>query len=193
MYFGIVSYQRWNKGMSISRPTMYCTSHYMGERSDSYLHVLLRHLWFYFPNGIQWAFLDTGMILNREMNRCPSKMGFPDSSVGKESAFNAGDPGSIPGLGRSAGEGIGYPLQYSWASLVTQVVKNPPAMWEDLASTPALGRFPREGERLPTPVFWPGEFHGLYNPWGHKDLGMTERVSLSARRNKPYSMYKLTF
>ena len=39
--------------------------------------------------------------------------GFPDSSVGKESACNAGDPGSIPGLGRSAGEGKGYPLQYS--------------------------------------------------------------------------------
>ena len=42
----------------------------------------------------------------------------PNSSVGKESTFNAGDPGSIPGLGRSPGEGIGYPLQYSWASLV---------------------------------------------------------------------------
>ena len=56
--------------------------------------------------------------------------GFPDSSVGKESASNAGDPSSIPGLGRSAGEGIGYPLQYSWASLVFQLVKNPPAMWE---------------------------------------------------------------
>ena len=42
--------------------------------------------------------------------------GFPDSSVGKESAFSAGDPGSIPGLGSSTGEGIGYPLQYSWAS-----------------------------------------------------------------------------
>ena len=55
---------------------------------------------------------------------------FPDSSVGKESACNAGDPSSIPGLGRSAGEGIGYPLQYSWASLVAQLVKNLPAMWE---------------------------------------------------------------
>ena len=55
---------------------------------------------------------------------------FPDSSVGKESTCNAGDPGSIPGLGRSPGEGIGYPLQYSWASLVAQLVKNPPAMWE---------------------------------------------------------------
>ena len=52
------------------------------------------------------------------------------SSVGKESACNAGDPGSIPGSGRSAGEGIGYLLQYSWASLVAQLVKNPPAMWE---------------------------------------------------------------
>ena len=51
--------------------------------------------------------------------------GFPDGSVGKESACNAGDPRSIPGLGRSAGEGIGYSLQYSWASsLVAQLVKN---------------------------------------------------------------------
>ena len=48
----------------------------------------------------------------------------------KESAFNAGDPSSIPGPGRSTGEGIGYPLQYSWPSLVAQLVKNPPAMWE---------------------------------------------------------------
>ena len=54
--------------------------------------------------------------------------GFPDSSIGKESACNSGDPGSIPGSGGSAGEGIGYPLQYSWASLVTQLVKNLPAM-----------------------------------------------------------------
>ena len=67
--------------------------------------------------------------------------GFSDSSVGKESTCNAGDSGSILGLGRSAGEGIGYPPQYSWASLVAQLVKNPSAMretwvrslgWEDL-------------------------------------------------------------
>ena len=56
--------------------------------------------------------------------------GFPDSSVGKESPCNAGDPGLIPGLGRSPGEGIDYPLQYSWASVMTQLVKNPPAMQE---------------------------------------------------------------
>ena len=57
-------------------------------------------------------------------------MGFPDSSVGKESTYNAGDTSLIPGSGRSAGEGIGYPLQSSWTSLVSQLVKNPPAMWE---------------------------------------------------------------
>ena len=57
-------------------------------------------------------------------------MSFPGSSDGKESAYNAGDPGSIPGSGRSAGKGVGYPLQYSWASLVAQLVSNLPAMWE---------------------------------------------------------------
>ena len=53
---------------------------------------------------------------------------FPGSSAGVESTCNAGDPGFIPGSGRFAGEGIGYPFQYSWASLVAQLVKNPPAM-----------------------------------------------------------------
>ena len=57
-------------------------------------------------------------------------MGFPGSLTGKESACNAGDPGSVPGSGRSPGEGIGYPLQYSWASSVAQVVKNLPVRWE---------------------------------------------------------------
>ena len=56
--------------------------------------------------------------------------GFSDSSVGKESTCNAGDPGSISGSGRSTGEVTGYPLQYSWASLVAQLVKNLLAMWE---------------------------------------------------------------
>ena len=57
-------------------------------------------------------------------------LGFPDSSAGKESTCNAGSLGSIPGSGRSTGEGIGYPLQYSWASLVVELVKNLPAMQE---------------------------------------------------------------
>ena len=57
-------------------------------------------------------------------------MGFPGSSAGEESACNAGDLGLIPGLGRSPGEGNGNPPQYSWTSLVFQMVKNPPAMRE---------------------------------------------------------------
>ena len=57
-------------------------------------------------------------------------MGFPDSSVGKESACNTGDPGLIPESGRSARERIGYPFQYSWASLLAQLVKSLPAMQE---------------------------------------------------------------
>ena len=59
-----------------------------------------------------------------------SATGYPNSSVGKESACNAGDPSLIPGSDRSAGEGIGYPPQCSWASLVAQLVKSPPAMHE---------------------------------------------------------------
>ena len=57
-------------------------------------------------------------------------LGFPDSPVGKESTCNAGDPSSISGPGRSAGKEIDYPLQYIWASLMAQLVKNPPAMQE---------------------------------------------------------------
>ena len=60
----------------------------------------------------------------------PNERGFPDSSVGKESTCNSGDPGLIRGLGRSIREGTGYPLQYFWASLVDQSGKNLPAMWE---------------------------------------------------------------
>ena len=55
---------------------------------------------------------------------------FPGSSAGKESACNEGDPRWFPGSGRSPGEGIGYPLYYSWASLVTQLIKNQPVMQE---------------------------------------------------------------
>ena len=66
------------------------------------------------------------MIINKKQE----KEEFPHSSVGKESACNAGDPTSIPGLGRSTGEGIGYTLQHSWASLVAQLVKNPPEILE---------------------------------------------------------------
>ena len=74
--------------------------------------------------------------------------GFSDSSVGKESGCKAGGYSLIPGSGISAGEGIGYQFQYSWASLVAQLVKNPSAC--------GVGKIPWRRERLPTPVFWPG-------------------------------------
>ena len=64
-------------------------------------------------------------------------MGFAGSSVGKESAYNAGDPGLISGLARYPREGVGYPLQYCWAFLVVQMVKNPPEMRE--TSVQSLG------------------------------------------------------
>ena len=103
---------------------------------------------------------------------------FLDSSVGKESPCDAEDPSSIPGSGRSAGEGIGYLLQYSWASLVAQLVKNPLAIWET-GFDPWVGKIPWRREQLPTPVFWPGESHGLYSPWGHRESDTTEQFSLS--------------
>ena len=71
---------------------------------------------------------------------------FPDSSVGKESACNAGDPSLIPGLGRSAGEEIGYPLQYSWTSLVAQLVKNLPAVQKTWVSSLGWEDSPEKGK-----------------------------------------------
>ena len=65
------------------------------------------------------------------------ELGFPGRPADKESTCSAGDPGSIPGSGRSPGEGIGCPLQYFWVFLVAQLVKNPPAMWETWV--PSLG------------------------------------------------------
>ena len=79
-------------------------------------------------------FLDREDPLEKGRLPTPVFLGFPDGSEGKESACNEGDLGSIPVLGRSPGEGKGYPLQ----------------------------------------IFWPGEFHGLYSPWGRKESDTTE-------------------
>ena len=89
----------------------------------------------------------------------------------KESTCNAGDPGSIPGSGNSSGEGKGYSLQNSWASLVAQLVKNLPVIRETWV-------------RSLTPVFWRREFHGLYSPrncrtvYGIAESSSTDRLSL---------------
>ena len=75
--------------------------------------------------------------------------GLLESSVGKESACSAGDPGSIPGLGTSPGEEIGYPLQYPWASVVAQLVKNLPAMQETWVRSLGWEDPPRERKGYP--------------------------------------------
>ena len=99
-------------------------------------------------------------------------MGFPDNSVGKESTCNLRDPSSIPGLGRSPGEGTGYPLQYSWASLVAQLVKNSLQCrrpWFDSWVRKICWR----RDRLPTPIFlgFPGGSDGKEYACNVGDLG----------------------
>ena len=119
---------------------------------------------------IHWCNID---LANLSYSK-PWTRDFPDSSVGKESACNAGDPGSIPGSGRSAGEGIGYPLQYSWVSLLAQLVKNPPAMqetwvqslgWED----PLEKGMATHSSILAWRIPW-------RSPWGRKKSDMIERL-----------------
>ena len=95
------------------------------------------------------------------MGLLKSGMGFPDSSTGKKSTCNAGDSSLIPGSGRSPAEGIGYPLQYSWASLVAQMVKNPPGMQETW-----VGKIHWRRTWRPTPGFFPGE-----SPWTEEPGG----------------------
>ena len=108
-------------------------------------------------------------------------MVFPGSSAGKESTCNAGDPGSIPGLGRSPGEGIGYPLQCSWAPLLAQMVKNLPAMRGDLDLIPGLGRFPGGGHSNPLRYSCLENPHGQRSlagySLGHKESDRTEQVA----------------
>ena len=115
--------------------------------------------------------------------------GFPHSSAGKESTCSAGDPTSIPGSGRSPGEGMGYPLQYSWASLVAQLVKN--LQCGRPGFNPWVGKVAWRREQLSTPVFWPGEFYGWYSPWGDKELAGTERLSLFYSKMSPVLFYTL--
>ena len=98
-------------------------------------------------------------------------------SVGKESTCNAGDPGLIPGSGRSSEEGIGYSLWYCWASLVAQLVKHLPAMWETwVRSLSWEGPLEKEKATHSSILAW--RIHGLYSPWGHKELDTTEQLSL---------------
>ena len=137
--------------------------------------------------NIEYVIFSVWLNMKREelkmIFRFPGKMvsHIPGSSADKESTCNAGDPDLTPESGRSTGEGIGYQLQHSGASLVAQTVKNPPAMWDTWVQF--LGwENPWRREQLPTPVFLPGESHGQrsldnyspWGPWGHKESDMSE-------------------
>ena len=105
--------------------------------------------------------------------------GFPGSSACKESALNAENSSSIPGSRRCAGEGISYPHQYSWASLVAQTVKNPPAMWETWFPSQSWEDTLEElmathSNILAWRILWTEE---LGSPWGRKELDVTKRLS----------------
>ena len=100
-------------------------------------------------------------------------LGIADSSVGKKSACNAGDPGSVSGSGSSAEDGIGYPLQYYWASLAAQLVKNLPAMWETWAQS--LGwEDPLEKGKATHSSTLAWRISWTVYPWGRKELDTTE-------------------
>ena len=121
--------------------------------------------------------------------------GFPGNSAGKESPCNSGDPGSIPGSGRSPGEGIGYPLQFSWASLEAQMVKNPPAMWEIWFWSLGWEDPLEEGMATHSTILawripWTEEPCG-YSQWGHKELDTTEQLNTAQQTGcvtEPWSM-----
>ena len=123
----------------------------------------------------RWTYLQSkSRVTDVRKKRMITKMGregFPDSSVGKESTCSAEDPVSIPGLGRSAEEGISSPLQYSglllwlsWWRICLQCGRS--------GFDPWVGVIPWRRERLPTPVLWPGEFHGI--PWNLSPGGLKE-------------------
>ena len=113
-------------------------------------------------------------------------VGFPGSSASKESFYNAGDTSLTPKSERvgGVGEGVGYPLQYLWASLVAQMVKNPPALWETWVQFLGLGKSPGGGHGNPLHYSCLQNPHGQrslmgYSLWGHKESDMTEQLSIA--------------
>ena len=95
-------------------------------------------------------------------------LGFPDSSVGKESSCNAGDPGSIPGSERSSGEGIAYRLQYSWASFLAQLLKNPPTMQETWVQSLGWEESLETGKAIPSSILALRIPWTVWGLWGHR-------------------------
>ena len=142
--------------------------------------VMDREAWCAVIHGVakNWTRLSDWNELNWGNRR-----GFPGSSDGKESVCNVGDPDSVPRSGSSPGEATSYPLQYSWASLVSQIIKKSTRNVGDLGSIPGLGRSLGGGHgnllQYSCLEEEPGGQRSLagYSPWGHKESDMTERLS----------------
>ena len=130
--------------------------------------------------GLGWAEIRQQQYAGRWKQRdirvfisvLPDEVGFPCGSSGKKSLCNAGDLSSIPGLRRSPGEVIGYPLQYSWASLVAQLVKIC-QQYGRPGFNPWVGKIPWRRDRLPTPEFlgFPGGSDGKESTCKAGDAG----------------------
>ena len=121
---------------------------------------------------VEFPELDSRFSLIMYLIHSINSVSFPDSSVGKDSTCNAGDPSSIPGSGRSTEEGIGYPLQYSWVSLVAQLVKNPPAIWETWVRFLGWEDPLEKGKATHSSILaWRSPWD--HSPWDHKELDTT--------------------
>ena len=120
-------------------------------------------------------------------------LGFAGTSASRVSACNSGDPGSIPGLGRYAGEEIGYPLQYSWFSLVASMIKKSTCSAGDLDSIPGLGRYPGGGHGNPlqyscleNPVdrgAWRATVYGVTESWTPLSEGLSTFAHVRGKRS----------
>ena len=137
----------------------WCGVDFMQEIVVSYKYIIM----YFLPLRLSLLLLSSHHLLPTAPSSSSSSFGpwlrlsSSSSSAGKESACNARDPSSILGSGRSLGERIGYLFQYSWASLVAQMIKNPPAMREIWVWSLGWEDFLEERTWHPTPVFLPGE------------------------------------
>ena len=158
---------RWIAGFAISKQ--------LRKGMSWHIIYLVTSLYYHFWGIIYYTFLLFLIEILQKLRKI--FFGFPDGLVGKESTCNEETLGSIPGLGRSAWKGIGYPFQYSWASLVAQLIKNLPAIY-DLGSICRLGRSPGEGNGCPL------QYSGLENSMdlivhgSHKESDTTDWLSL---------------
>ena len=120
---GIFPTQEWNPGLRHCGQILYQLSYQGSPR-------ILEWVAYPFSSGSSWPRNWTRSWWLRDRLPTPVYLGFPCGSAGKESTCNVGDLGLLPGLGRSPGDGIAYPLLYTWASLVAQLVKNLPGVQE---------------------------------------------------------------